>query len=275
MLNFAGTNPPERPGAARWSLIKRLTVREIGAKYKGSFLGVLWSLITPLMLLAVYSFVFGQIFGARWGNESDTAGSSMSQFAIILFVGLTTFQLFSEAVTRAPSLILGHKNFVKKVVFPVEILPIVLIGTALFQYGVSLAVILLAIGLSGGGLHLEVLWLPVILAPFLVLLAGLCWSLAALGVYLKDIAQVVGTVVSAMLFLSPVFYARDTLSEPGRSFFLLNPLTVPVEQSRNVLIWGQAPDPAALTAYSGVALLVALSGYFLFKKLRPGFADVI
>ena len=199
----------------------------------------------------------------------------MSRFAIILFVGLTTFQLFSEAVTRAPALITGHKNFVKKVVFPLEILPVVLLGTALFQYSVSLFVILVGLLLSGSGLHLEILWLPVILAPFLLLLAGLCWALAALGVYLRDIAQVVGTAVSAMLFLSPVFYARETLPEPGRSLFLLNPLTVPVEQSRNVLIWGESPDPLALAAYLGVAAIMALAGYALFARLRQGFADVL
>lgn len=275
MLTKAGTPPAERPAAARWSLVKRLTVREIGAKYKGSVLGVLWSLVTPLLLLAVYAFVFGQVFGARWGAGGAAGGTHLGQYAIVLFVGLTTFQLFSEAVTRAPTVIAGHKNFVKKVVFPLEVLPLVLVGTALFQYTVSLAVILVAVMVSAGGLNPHVLWLPVILAPFLVLLTGLCWVLAALGPYLRDIAQVVGTAVSALLFLSPVFYPRESLPEPGRSLFLLNPLTVPVEQSRKALLWGQAPDLAALCAYALVALVIAAAGYLLFRTLRPGFADVV
>lgn len=275
MLIKAGTPPAERPAAARWSLVKRLTVREIGAKYKGSVLGVLWSLVTPLLLLAVYAFVFGQVFGARWGAASAAGGTHLGQYAIVLFVGLTTFQLFSEAVTRAPTVIAGHKNFVKKVVFPLEVLPLVLVGTALFQYTVSLAVILVAVMVSAGGLNPHVLWLPVILAPFLVLLTGLCWVLAALGPYLRDIAQVVGTAVSALLFLSPVFYPRESLPEPGRSLFLLNPLTVPVEESRKALLWGQAPDPLALCAYGFVALVIAAAGYLLFRTLRPGFADVV
>lgn len=266
------------PAAARWSLVKRLTFREIGAKYKGSVLGVLWSLVTPLLLLAVYAFVFGQVFGARWGpagTAGGAGGTPLGQYAIVLFVGLTTFQLFSEAVTRAPTVIAGHKNFVKKVVFPLEVLPLVLVGTALFQYTVSLAVILVAVMVSAGGLHPHVLWLPVILAPFLVLLTGLCWVLAALGPYLRDIAQVVGTAVSALLFLSPVFYSRESLPEPGRSLFLLNPLTVPVEESRKVLLWGQAPDPVALCAYGFVALVIAAAGYLLFSTVRRGFADVV
>lgn len=278
MLTKAVNPPAERPAAARWSLVKRLTIREIGAKYKGSVLGLLWSLVTPLLLLAVYAFVFGQVFGARWapaGTAGAAGGTPLGQYAIVLFVGLTTFQLFSEAVTRAPTVIAGHKNFVKKVVFPLEVLPVVLVGTALFQYAVSLAVILVAVIVAGGGFHPEVMWLPVILAPFLVLLTGLCWVLAALGPYLRDIAQVVGTAVSALLFLSPVFYPRETLPEPGRSLFLLNPLTVPVEQSRKALLWGQAPDLAALCAYGLVALLIAAGGYLLFRTVRPGFADVV
>ena len=278
MLTKAVNPPAERPAAARWSLVKRLTIREIGAKYKGSVLGLLWSLVTPLLLLAVYAFVFGQVFGARWapaGAAGAAGGTPLGQYAIVLFVGLTTFQLFSEAVTRAPTVIAGHKNFVKKVVFPLEVLPVVLVGTALFQYAVSLAVILVAVIVAGGGFHPEVMWLPVILAPFLVLLTGLCWVLAALGPYLRDIAQVVGTAVSALLFLSPVFYPRETLPEPGRSLFLLNPLTVPVEQSRKALLWGQAPDLAALCAYGLVALLIAAGGYLLFRTVRPGFADVV
>jgi lipopolysaccharide transport system permease protein len=278
VLTKAVNPPAERPAAARWSLVKRLTIREIGAKYKGSVLGLLWSLVTPLLLLAVYAFVFGQVFGARWapaGTAGAAGGTPLGQYAIVLFVGLTTFQLFSEAVTRAPTVIAGHKNFVKKVVFPLEVLPVVLVGTALFQYAVSLAVILVAVIVAGGGFHPEVMWLPVILAPFLVLLTGLCWVLAALGPYLRDIAQVVGTAVSALLFLSPVFYPRETLPEPGRSLFLLNPLTVPVEQSRKALLWGQAPDLAALCAYGLVALLIAAGGYLLFRTVRPGFADVV
>lgn len=262
--------------ASRLALVKRLSVREITMRYKGSVLGILWSLLTPLLLLSIYVFVFGHVFQSRWRGEGmGDAGGSMSQFAIILFTGLTTFQLFSDAITRAPTLILGNKNFVKKVVFPLEILPAVLISTSLFQYCVSMCVVLVAVLATQGGLSPWALLLPLIVAPLLLLMLGLTAALAALGLYLRDITQFIGTAVSAMLFLSPVFYSRAGLPPLMAQAYLFNPITVPVEQARKVLIWGEAPDFGLLGIYALVSLLVAIGGFALFQKLRRGFADVL
>ncbi|MCB9962683.1 MAG: ABC transporter permease [Hyphomonas sp.] len=261
--------------ANRLTLLRRLTVREVGARYKGSVLGVLWSLLTPLLLLSVYAFVFGHVFKSRWSGQDGASSQSMTQFAIVLFAGLTTFQLFSDAVTRAPAVILGNKNFVKKVVFPLEILPVVLISTALFQYCVSMSVVLGAVLITQGGFSFYALLFPLVIAPMVILMQGLCWALAALGLFLRDINQFLGTLVSAMLFMSPVFYSRDGLPQPIRDLYLLNPLTIPVEQVRNVLIWGKAPDFTLLAAYTAVAIVVAVLGWSIFWKLRPGFTDVL
>jgi len=262
--------------ASRLALVKRLSVREITMRYKGSVLGILWSLLTPLLLLSIYVFVFGHVFQSRWRGEGiGDASGSMSQFAIILFTGLTTFQLFSDAITRAPTLILGHKNFVKKVVFPLEILPAVLVSTSLFQYCVSMVVVFVVILAAQGGISPWALLLPLIVAPLLLLMLGLTAALAALGLYLRDITQFIGTAVSALLFLSPVFYSRAGLPPLMAQVYLFNPITIPVEQARKVLIWGEAPDFGVLGIYMLVSLSVAIGGFALFQKLRRGFADVL
>jgi lipopolysaccharide transport system permease protein len=262
--------------ASRIVLIRRLAVREIGMRYKGSVLGVLWSLLTPLLLLCVYTFVFGHVFQSRW--PSDAAGDetgSMGRFAIILFIGLTTFQLFADSTTRAPSLILGHKNFVKKVVFPLEILPIVQVITSLFQYAVSISVVFAVLLITQGSLSVWALFLPVIVAPLVILIVGLTAALSAIGLFLRDIGQFIGTAVSAMLFLSPVFYSREALPPLMARIYLFNPITIPVEQTRNVLIWSRPPDFVLLGAYTLVSLTVAVVGFAMFQKLRRGFADVL
>jgi len=260
------------------SLALQLVRREVVGRYRGSLLGIAWSLLTPLFMLAIYTFVFGTIFKARW-TVADASGAGaehpMAEFAIFLFAGLVVFQLFGEVVNRAPGLVLSNVNYVKKIVFPLEILPVVALGSALFHAFVSMIVLFVFIPLVMGGIPITALLLPVVLAPFALLILGLAWFLASLGVYFRDIAQFLGTVVTAMMFLSPIFFPATALPAWLRPYLALNPIALPVEETRNVLIIGRAPDWAALGLYSLLAVVIAALGFVWFQKTRKGFADVI
>lgn len=254
-------------------LIRRLVWREVVGRYRGSVAGLAWSMLHPLLMLAVYTFVFSVVFQARWGELQ--VGQTRAHFALVLFVGVVMHGLLSEAVVRAPGLILGNRNLVKKVVFPLETLPWSVIGAALFHAAVSMVMLLLAIWALEGPPPLTALWLPVIFLPLVAIALGVTWALAALGVFLRDIAQITGVISAVLLFMAPVFYPLETLPDTFRPWFYVNPLTLPIEQARAVLFAGQAPELAALGRYSAVAALVAASGYALFQKTRRGFADVL
>ena len=255
------------------SLIYTLSKRQVVGYYRGSYLGILWSFFNPLLMLVVYTFVFGYIFKSRWIPESN----SRSEFALVLFAGLLIFNIFSECLTQAPKLILNNFNYVKKVVFPLDILPWVNLYSALFHGFISLLVWLLAYCLLFGAPHLTVLCLPLIILPFCMMLMGFSWVLASLGVYLRDIGQFIGIVVNAMMFLSPIFYPITSLPEQYRSWIYLNPLTIPIQLTRDFLFWGERPDLhiEMLLMYYGVAVAVAYLGFFCFQKTRKGFADVL
>lgn len=255
------------------SLITPLIRREIASRYRGSALGIFWSLLTPLFMLAVFAFVFGTVFKARWSEMSDNA--SVGEFAVILFAGLIVFQLFSEVVTRAPGLILANQNYVKKIVFPLEVLVPVALGSALFHAGVSLVVLLAFILAVYGAIPWTALLLPIVIAPFCLMILGLGWFLASLGTYVRDIGQFLGTVVTALMFLSPIFFPLSALPDWLQPYLLLNPIALPVTQARDVLIFGRLPDFVALSTYAIVALVVAWLGYQWFQKTRKGFADVL
>ncbi len=255
----------------RRTLIRQLVEREIVGRYRGSWLGMLWSLLNPLIMLAIYTFVFSVVFRAHWAHEGTTTG----QFAILLFAGLITFSFFAEAVNRAPMLILGNATYVKKVVFPLEILPVVAVGAGLVHAAISVAVLLAFILGVTGSVPVTALWLPLVLLPLAILTLGLSWFLASLGVYLRDIPQILGPVVTALMFLSPIFYPISALPDWIRPYLFLNPLALPIEQVRDVLIWGEAPDFLALGLYSIPALAVAALGYVFFQRTRKGFADVL
>lgn len=257
----------------RFTLLLPLIRREVVGRYRGSVLGILWSLLTPLFMLAVYTFVFGQVFKARWAGASENA--SMGEFAVTLFAGLIVFQLFSEVVTRAPGLILANQNYVKKIVFPLEILVPVTLGSALFHTAISLVVLFAFMLPIHGGVPWTALLLPVVLVPYCLSILGLSWFLASLGAYVRDIGQVLGTLVSALMFLSPIFFPISALPEWIQPWLVLNPIALPVEQARDLLIFGKLPNFAALGLYSVVAVVVALLGYEFFQQTRKGFADVL
>lgn len=264
---------PTGLGSGRLWLTYSLVRREIAGRYRGSALGMLWSMLTPLFMLAVYTFVFGTVFQSRWGDQGEDA--SMGAFAITLFAGLIVFQSFSEVINQAPGLVIANKNYVKKVVFPLEIFPPVLLGSALFHMLVSLLVLFAFMLPVQGGIHFTALLLPLVIVPYGLVLLGIAWILSSLGTYLRDISQVTGPLSTAMLFLSPVFFPVAVLPEWLRPFVYLNPIAVPVEQLRKVALFGELPDFATLALYAIVGLLVAALGYLFFQKTRKGFADVV
>lgn len=253
------------------ALIKTLTQREILGRYRGSFIGIFWSFFNPLIMLAVYTFVFSIVFKARWTLESD----SKMEFALLLFAGLLIFNLFAECISRAPGLVVTNANYVKKVVFPLEVLPIVNLFAALFHLIVSLGVWLLTYIIFFGVPYATVLTLPLILLPFLFFVMGLSWILASLGVFLRDISQLIGIVITVLMFLSPVFYPVTSLPEIYQWFFMLNPLTPVIEMTRDVLFWNKYPNFYILFFYSLAALIVAYLGFAWFQMTRKGFADVV
>lgn len=265
---------PLAPFKTAWQhrrLILRLAKREVDARYRGSMLGIVWAVLNPLLMLVVYTFVFTTVFQARWGGAGETSG----EFALLLFSGMILFNIFSECVTRAPGLLLENVSYIKKVVFPLEILPLVGLAVALFN--AALGFLILAV------FHLAVLGLPpatalllpLMLAPLCLTTLGICWFLASAGVFLRDIRQIVGVVVTVLMFLSPIFYPISSLPERFRTVIHLNPLTPILEQSKDLLFWGRIPPPQdwALATLAGWAC--AWLGYLWFMKTRRGFADVV
>lgn len=250
----------------------QLTRREVIGRYKGSALGLLWSFFTPVLMLVVYTFVFSVVFKARWGTGEE---ESRSTFAVVLFAGLIVHGLFAEVLNRAPGLILGNVNYVKKVVFPLEILPVISMGAALFHTLVSLLVLLAAFVFLNGHVQWTVVFLPLVFLPLIVFALGVAWFLASLGVYLRDVGQVIGLLTTILMFLSPIFYPVTALPERFQSWILANPLTFIIEQARAVLVWGKMPAFGGLGLYAAIASVVAWAGFAWFQKTRKGFADVL
>lgn len=244
--------------------------REVTERYRGSMLGVMWSFITPLILLGVYTFVFSGLFNSRWSGSDSTA-----DFAVILFAGLFMYQFFSDVLNRAPSLILSNANFVKKVVFPLDILVPVITASALFHAVISFLILLIATVYVKGTVPLTAFLAPLVMAPFVVMTLGFGWALAAFGVYLRDIGQIIGTLMTALLFLAPIFYPPDAIPDWMAPFVNLNPIAFPIEMLRDVVIFGQLPSLMGYVIYWVAALIICGLGYLCFQKTRGGFADVL
>tara|TARA_B110000483_G_scaffold32152_1_gene39008 strand:+ start:93 stop:944 length:852 start_codon:yes stop_codon:yes gene_type:complete len=253
-------------------LIVQMTRREVVGRYKGSALGLAWSFLTPILMLAVYTFVFSVVFKARWGTDGD---ESKTQFALVLFVGMIVHGLFAEVLNRAPGLILSNVNYVKKVVFPLDVLPVIAMGAALFHASISLAVLLIAFALFNGYLHWTIIFVPVVLLPLVILTLGVAWIFASLGVFLRDVGQTVGIITTVMLFLAPIFYPVTALPEEVRPLIMANPLTFIIEEARGVVILGRMPEWTGLGIYTLAATAVAWAGFAWFQKTRKGFADVL
>ncbi len=254
-------------------LVLQMIKREVIGRYRGSFLGLIWSFITPIIMLAIYTFVFSVVFKVRLENSYNS--DNKFEFALLLFAGLIVFNLFSDCLSRAPGLVVANINYVKKIIFPLEILPWVILGSALFHAGISILVLLIFLVIIGQPIYLTLLWLPIVILPLLFLIMGFSWLLASIGVFVRDIGQFIGLVLTMLLFMSPIFYPASALPEEIRSYLFLNPLTFIIEQARMVILHGMSPNWYGLLIYYVVALLIAWAGMLWFMKTRKGFADVL
>lgn len=258
-----------------WSyrdLIGQLIKREVGQRYRGSYLGVLWSFITPFLMLMIYTFVFSMIFKSSWQAGTETP---IGEFALTLFAGLAAFNLFSEVVNRAPTLILTVPNYVKKVVFPVEILPVVAVGSALVNSLIASGLVIAGSILLRGRLSPTIFILPLSYLPLCFLSLGLGWFLSSLGVYIRDIGQGINIFVQMLFFLSPVFYPTSAIPETFQDVISINPLTLILTEFRQTLLWGEMIDLKAWGLWFTLTFVLAILGYVWFTKTKKGFADVM
>jgi lipopolysaccharide transport system permease protein len=267
---------PLAPLRSLWThrgLIGQLTTRNIHMRYRGAVLGLLWSLLLPVIMLVVYTFVFGVVFESRWRQAGDD--SPILDFALALYCGLLAYNVFSETCGAAPGLVVGQPSFVKKVVFPLEILPVCSLGTALFNMAVGGAVLLVVTAVAKQTFSMTIIYLPLVLGPLLLLSIGVAWFLASLGVFLRDTVQVTAVVLQVLLFLTPIFYPVERVPEVLKPVLYANPLTPIVDGFRQTLLWGEMPNMAVLAAVWVLSVIVMQLGYAWFMKTRRGFADVL
>jgi lipopolysaccharide transport system permease protein len=245
--------------------------REILGRYRGSIMGLMWSFFNPVLMLSVYTFVFSVVFKARWQGGSD----SKTEFALIVYCGLIMYNLFAECISRSPSLILGNISYVKKVVFPLELLPIINFSSAFFHFLINLFVWLIFYFTFFGTPPVSIFWLPIILIPLVFNTLGLSWFLASLGVYVRDVAQFISLLLTILMFLSPIFYPIASLPNEYHWLMSINPLTFVVEQAREVMIFDGLMNFKNWFIQMSTSSIVAYLGFFWFQKTRKGFADVI
>jgi lipopolysaccharide transport system permease protein len=244
--------------------------RDILARYRGSFGGGLWSFLNPLLLMATYAFVFGAVLKTRFGADASRSG-----YVLYFLAGMLPWLAFSEAVGRSPYVILEHRNFVKKLVFPLETLPANLVISGAVTEVFGLAIFLCGLLLARGSVPVSVLWLPLLIVPQLLLTAGLCWFLAALGIFLRDLGQIMGFLLTLWFFLTPICYPESNLPPNALKILALNPLYVLVRGYRAVFLEHHAPELTSLAALWAGSLALAICGYAWFHRLQKSFADVI
>ncbi len=254
-----------------WPLSLELTKRDIEGRYRGSSLGIVWSALTPVLMLLVYILAFGWIMKSRWPG----ADNSITTFSLIIFAGLIIHGYFAECMTRASTLITANASYVKKVIFPLEILPWPMLLGALFHLGVNFLVLFCAMAVVGHPMSFTILWLPIVIAPLIVMMLGVSLALSALSVYFRDIGQIISPLVTAALFLSSAVVPVSSAPKAIQSVFRANPITLIIDQVRDVVLWSKQPDLAALGIYTLVAVIVAIVGAWLFQRMRGGFADVL
>jgi lipopolysaccharide transport system permease protein len=252
-------------------LIKQFTMRDLNNRYKGSFLGVLWSMLTPLLMLAIYSVVFTQVFKVRW----MVSGVDQGNFTLMIFVGMIIYQIFSESLGRAATVIAGYSNLIKKVVFPAEVLPISVVLSGLINAMLGMVVLVAAVPIAGERLSLTMLYLPLVLLPLLLLTMGLVFLVAVLGVFIKDMNNIISILVTAIYFMSPVFYSVSMVPPRFQLIMHINPLTDIIENTRNIIIYGQPPAWHSYLYVLAASLAIFIAGYLFFINKKELFADVI
>jgi lipopolysaccharide transport system permease protein len=264
---------PDGPSLGLWTdLLWQFTVRQLRLEHKGSVLGGAWMVIQPLLFLALYTFVFGFVFGGRF---NVTEGETRVEFALGVYLGLSIYNFFSDMINRSPRMMVSNPNLIKKVVFPLEILPCAHLLAGLFRFALNLTICLLAIALIGPGLSTGSVWLPFIVLPLAMTGMGLAWLFFSLGVYFRDVAQITPFLCTALLYVSAVFYPATLIPDLAWPFLSWNILIYAIEMTRGVVLWGQ-PMPVGTLVWMYVgAVGVLAAGLLVFRKLKPGFADVI
>ncbi len=254
-------------------LISQLVRRELTQRYKGSYLGVLWSYVTPLAMLAIYTLVFSVVLKVQWdvGPQDSAAGS----FALVLFAGLIPFTVFSDVVSQSPNLILAVPSYVKKVVFPLEVLPVVIVCAAIIQSLISVAILVVAALAVTGSIPATIVLLPLAYLPLVFLCLAAGWLLSALGVYLRDLRQAIPILVQVLLFLSCLFYPVSAVPQSLRFLLFLHPLTVILYSFRRAAVWGTSLEWVPWAEWTAITFALAIAGWALFIRIKPGFADAI
>jgi lipopolysaccharide transport system permease protein len=253
-------------------LLGQLIRRNIEGRYKGTIMGLVWMVVTPLVMLAVYTFVFGVIFKARWGAG---LGDSKTAFALIMFCGMAVFNIFSESIDNSVSVVAGNPNYVKKVVFPLELLPVSSVLSACFFGLIWIGILLLGIIFFLHKIYFTAIYLPLILIPLVLFSCGFSWFVASLGVFVRDLAHATKIILQILYFMTPIFYSVEMVPDNLKSILFLNPLTPIVQSARQVLMLGQLPDWYALGTVTLLSILTFQLGYFWFMKTKRGFADVL
>jgi len=253
-------------------LLWQFSVRNVEMRHKGSHLGLIWTFLNPLLMLGLYTFVFGYIFDGKFGVLPH---ESRADYAIGIFFGLTLFQFVGEVMGIAPTIIVANPNFVKKVVFPLEVLPAANVGAAGFHLMVSLCLALISLVIFDRAIHVQLLWLPVIILPLLLLCMGIAWLFSALGVFFRDLGQLMQFLTMALMYSSAVFFSAAKIPAAIWMFLRFNPLLLAIELARNTALWAQPINYHHLLYLYGIGLLVCMTGYTTFRRLKPAFADVI
>jgi lipopolysaccharide transport system permease protein len=253
-------------------LIKRFAWRDVVGRYKGSFLGIIWSFITPLVMLSVYAFVFSVILRAKWGAGS---GESQIEFALTLFCGLLVFNIFAESVSMSSGLILAHSNYVKKVVFPLEVLPVATMCSSLIHAAIGVGILVPALLVFKGTLPVSICLFPLVLLPICAFTLGLSWFFSSLGVFMRDVGYPISVAVQVLLFISGVFFPLSAVPQQFQFVVKLNPLAILLEDARRTVMWGQFPNWNLWLLMTLFSLAVMQMGYAWFMKSKGAFSDVI
>ncbi len=254
-----------------WTLVKR----DIQARYKGSWMGSLWSIANPIIMLCIYTFVFSSVFDARWGPSDTAGGQNATAFAINLFAGLIVFNMFAECASKSPSLIVNNANYVKKVIFPIEILSTVTIASALYHALIGLAILVIGKLIVNHSIESTVVYLPLIWLPYLGGLVGFSWLISAAGVFIRDIGQIINSFISIMMFMSPIFYPSSAVPTELAWVTKLNPIGYVIEATRGVLIEGVPPKARVVLVYWICMILLCEISYRYLKRNQRKFGDLL
>jgi lipopolysaccharide transport system permease protein len=262
-------------------LIWQMAKRDVVGRYKGSALGLLWSFFNPLLMLCVYTFAFGEVFGVSTPDGKPPTFAQIVDYALFIFAGMTLFAMFSEVITRAPLCVVQNSNYVKKIVFPLQVFPVTQLVAALIHMGISTLLLVIAVAAIHGTMHWTILLAPIAVLPLALSTLGLAWILASLGVYVRDVGQAVSIVVMMLMYLSPVFYSVEKMQEKSLklvTLMRLNPLTIPVEGFRGAVLYGTAPwakEPLWFAGHCAFSVILLWCGFYFFERTKRGFADVV